>query len=171
MSLIDLSPLTRIQHLHVEGLFMSHDPSAHVLEAFFRGFFAQIFSSSSLPMQNDAEVAAPPPLISKITFTLTMDAKNELSFFGMPDHAILQTFTWFSLPSIIEEALGAFPETLHKLDVQLRVRSTGISGREIGFSEDIIREGMWKRFTEQSRTLRVGFLPMLDRDGENDDLP
>ncbi|KAH9484413.1 hypothetical protein JR316_0003894 [Psilocybe cubensis] len=174
MPLIELSQITRIQHLHVEGLFTSHDTSTHILEPYFRGLFAQLLCPSSLtnPVQRDAEVAAPSPLISQLTFTLTVDAKNEASFFGMPDHTMLQTFTWFSLPEIIEEVLAPFPDVLRTLQVQLRVRMAGaVSDRDRLYSEDVIRGGVWKKFAEQGRTLRVGILPMLDREGDYDDSP
>lgn len=176
MPAIDFSHLKQIEHLHIEGLYISHTTNEHLLGPFLRQFFSQLLSSpnASTPPSTDAYPPPAPasPLISKITITLTADAKSELSFFGLPDHAVLQDFGWFHLPEIIEKALEPFPhDTLDKLQVQVRVRSTGIvSESEVVYGEKLVREGVWKRFEERAR-LQVEFLPMPDRDGDKFDLP
>ncbi|KAF8906742.1 hypothetical protein CPB84DRAFT_1769514 [Gymnopilus junonius] len=143
---IDFSALTRLQSLHIDGFFMSYESNEGLLADFFRGFLTQLFSSSH------SSVAT----IEKISIALTIDMTEDYSFYGVPEFAVLQQFTWCSLPSILEEVFEPFSAALNTIEVQLRVRSPGI-GVNQAFVEPAFRRGVWKRFSERG-CLRVMFL-------------
>lgn len=134
---------------------MSHESNAGLLEDFFRGFLTQLFSSSHSSSAT----------IEKISIALTVDLTEDFSFYGVPDYAVLQQFTWCSLPSILEKILEPFSSTLETIEVQLRVRAPGTGANQTSFVEQSLRRGVWKRFNERG-CLRIVFLSAHESDEE-----
>lgn len=167
MPTVDFSLLREVRCLHIEGLLMSHQSSAVMVESFFRGLFSQLFSSFIQSSVIDTSKPTQPPPIQRISISLTLDAKGTYSFFGMPEYAVLQSLTWCKLPHIIEGALAPFPDKFEGLEVALIVKST-IDDVQVEMADMCVRSGVWKRFSEKAK-LRVGFLPIngidVDEDG------
>ncbi|KAF9484837.1 hypothetical protein BDN70DRAFT_57620 [Pholiota conissans] len=167
MPTVDFSLLKEVRCLHIEGLLMSHQSSTAMMESFFRGLFAQLFSSFIQTSIIDSSKPTPPPPIQRISVSLKLDAKGTYSFSGMPEYAVLQSVTWCKLPHIIEEALAPFPDKFEGLEVALTVKST-ISDAQMELADMCVRNGVWKRFSEKTK-FRVGFLPIngidVDEDG------
>ncbi|PPQ76360.1 hypothetical protein CVT26_010189 [Gymnopilus dilepis] len=153
---IDFSQLTRLRSLHIDGFFTSHGSNGDSLEDFFRGFLAQLFSSSHSSAAT----------IQRISIALTIDMTEDYSFYGVPEYAVLQQFTWCSLPSILEKVLGPCSEALETIEVQLRVRSPGTAANHTSFVEQTLRRGVWKQFSERG-CLRIVFLSGHERDEES----
>jgi len=145
---------------------MSHSIASRVLETFFRSFFDTLLTSSGSHTHSSPRRLP----IEKIAITLTIDEKGTYSFYGIPDYTVLQSFDWCSLPEIIEQVLEPFPETRDNLEVLLRVRSTGITGKQVtDMEESLKKESAWNRFkSEGGDRLKVVFLPILEKDEDSE---
>ncbi|KAF9566522.1 hypothetical protein CPC08DRAFT_100091 [Agrocybe pediades] len=171
---LGLGNLSQIQCLHIDGLLMSHSTMAQGLKAIFHALFASLVTNSASIVCGQG-IHYPShrrqPSIKKIIITLTIAAKGTYSFYGIPDYAVLQSFDWCSLPTVIEQVLEPFPESLKGLKILLRVRSTGITGTQMQMVEKSLKkDSVWKRFgsDEGGDRLKVVFLPILERD-ENEE--
>lgn len=172
MPLLDFSPLTGLESIHIEGMLMSHQSSAPgVFEGIFRAIFEQLFSSFDLAhtITEDMNITKRPvPPLRRVSLSLTLDSKGAYSFYGMPDYAVLQPLTWCRLPSIIESSLELHPGKFETLEVELNIKSTSIDAMQAPMADDCVRHGVWKRFGEKGN-LRIEFHPVhgvdIDEDG------
>ncbi|CAA7269330.1 unnamed protein product [Cyclocybe aegerita] len=176
MASIDFTPLTQIEVLHLEGLLITHQNSPQPLEAFFQKLFAELCSSPT----DHSETCR--PSLQRMSISLTVDTKHGAhSFFGIPDYVLLQPFTWFGLPSIIEEAFSSVAaslissssssswnpspllptssslDLLKDLQVELKLKAPSIAASQRSLSEEYVREGVWKGFEERGK-LQVVFV-------------
>lgn len=166
MPMLDFSRLNELQHLHVEGLLMSHETNSTTLEYFFCRLFTELFSSFTQTPNFDKRKPKREPPLRRISLSLTLDAKGADSFFGIPEYAVLQPFSWWCLPDIIENALEPFSGVYNHLEVVLTVKSA-MEDKLWVVTEECVRAGVWKR-VGQHAALRVILLPINGVDGDED---
>ena len=149
MPILDVSAMTGIKILRIEGLLLSHQHIARTMNEIFQGVFDQLFS----PYSNYASTAGLQPVVQTVSISLDVDAQHSadsyaFSFFTTAD-SLLQHYSWCSLPSILSKSLSSFPKALEKLRVDLNIKARTIAVEGRARIERNIREVFWKDFAQR----------------------
>lgn len=133
-NIVDLSPCTNVRSIHIEGLRVDHQAESHSgLETLLRGIISQLSS----------------PLLHQVSLSLSIDAANAYSLLGIPDHILVESFNWGSLPRLLQEHLG---DRLTKLSVGIR----GYPIYQHRHTEGFLRKGPFSAF-ENRGVLHIDF--------------
>jgi len=101
LSAVDFGRFTKVRSVHFEGR-LGQRTESRLLEDVFRKVFSQIAS----------------PQFEKVSMSVTwVPADPCLSFFGIPDNIILESFDWGQLSDVLQQTIG---DNLQELRLVIR---------------------------------------------------